>query len=133
MARTATGRWPRTWPPAALVLRLSQLAASTGRADQAKQLADLISDDGLKAWGKGSAIQFAATPANKTRVEDAELELPTDPKLLRAGYAWGKMWQARRNARIVSAGEATKSIATWPKGTIHPFGLAGIALAQHDK
>ena len=120
-------------PPAALVLRLSQLAASTGRADQAKQLADLILDDGLKAWGKGSAIQFAATPANKTRVEDAELELPTDPKLLRAGHAWGKMWQARRNARIMSAGEATKSIATWPKGTIHPFGLAGIALAQHDK
>ena len=120
-------------PPPALVMRLSQLAASTGRRDQAKQLADLVTEEGQKVWAKGSAIQFAATPSNKNRVEDAELELPSDAKQLRAGHAWGKFWQARQNARHASASDVTKSIVGWPKGTIHPFGLAGIAVAQHEK
>ena len=119
--------------PASQVLRLSQLAAATGRADQAKQLADLIPDEGLKVWAKGSAIQFAATPGNKTKIEDAALEVPDDAKKLRAGHAWGRLWQARHNTRISSAGDTTKAIAGWAKGTIHPFGHAGIALGQHDK
>ena len=119
-------------PPASIVLRLSQLAAATGRVDQAKQLADLIPDEGAKVWAKGSAIQFAATPQNTTRVEDSALEVP-ESKKIRAGHLWGRMWQARHNARTMSASDATKLIQAWPKGTVHPFGLAGIALAQHDK
>jgi hypothetical protein len=119
--------------PSAILTRLAQLAAASGRADQAKQLADLIPDAGLKAWAKGSAIQFAATPENKSKIDDAALEVPSDPKELRAGHAWGRLWQARHNTRVEGASATTKAIASWPTGTIHPFGLAGIALGQHDR
>jgi hypothetical protein len=115
-----------------LLLRLSQLAAATGRMDQSRQLADLIPDEGQRIWAKGSAIQFSATSENKNKVEDSALEVPdSDPKKLRAGHAWGRLWQARQNTRV--GGGDTKSIASWPKGTIQPFGLAGIALGQHDR
>ncbi len=120
-------------PPASIMLRLVQLAAAAGKADHAKQFADLIADEGTKAWAYGCAIQFAAKPENTSRLEDTALELPPDPKKLRAGHFWGRMWQARQNARSLSASEATKLVKAWPAGTIIPFGLAGIALAQHDK
>lgn len=119
-------------PPASLVLRLAQLAAATGKMEQAKQLADLVPDDGLKVWAKGSLLQFAATPGNTSRVEDSALEVPDSSKI-RAGHLWGRMWQARQNARNMSASEATKLVNLWPKGTVRPFGLAGIVVAQHDK
>ena len=119
-------------PPNSVLLRLSQLAASTGRADQSKRLADLITDDGAKVWARGSAIQFAATPENKNKVEDGTLEEPNDPKKLRAGHFGGRLWMARQNARV-NEGEAAKAVNAWPKGVAKPFGMAGIALAQHDK
>lgn len=119
-------------PPASVVLRLSQLAAASGRMEQSKQLADLIPDEGLKVWAKGSAIQYAATPTNTATVEDSALEVP-DASRIRAGHMWGRYWQARQNARHMSASEATKLVNLWPKGTIRPFGLAGIAVAQHEK
>lgn len=119
-------------PPASIVLRLSQLAAAAGKMEQSKMLADLIPDEGLKAWAKGSALQFAAKPGNTTRVEDSALEVPDSSKI-KSGHLWGRMWQARQNARSLSASEATKLVNLWPKGTVRPFGLAGIAVAQHDK
>jgi hypothetical protein len=119
-------------PPASIVLRLSQLAAAAGKMEQSKMLADLIPDDSLKAWAKGSALQFAAKPGNTARVEDSALEVPDSSKI-RAGHLWGRMWQARQNARSLSASEATKLVNLWPKGTVRPFALAGVAVAQHDK
>jgi len=127
-----TAKSPTKEPiPGSLLLRLSQIAASTGRLDQSKQLADLIPDEGQRVWAKGAAIQFSATVENKSKLDDAVLETPDDPKKLRAGHAWGRLWQARHNTRAVGAD--TKLIAGWSKGTIKPFGLAGIALGQHDK
>jgi hypothetical protein len=120
-------------PPATVVLRLVQLAASANRPDQAKSLSDAIPDEGVKAWAKGSAIQFAATPENKNKIEDAAFEVPDDPKRLRAGHFQGKLWQSRQNARSMSASDATKAVNLWPRAVLKPFGLAGIALAQQDK
>lgn len=120
-------------PPSPVVLRLAQLAASRNRMDQVKTLSDAIPDEGAKAWAKGSAIQFAATPENKNKVDDAAVEVPDDSKKMRAGHFQGKFWQARQNARLTSASEATKAVNLWPKSVLKPFGLAGIALAQKDK
>lgn len=120
--------------PSAVVFRLAQLAAAAGKAEPAKQLADLIPDDGLKAWAKGDAIRLASTSENKTAMEEAALEVPADPKQLRAGHAWGRLWLARHNAKVSGdKGKETKAIANWPKGTLHPFGLAGIALGLQDR
>ena len=118
-------------PPASIIVRLAQLAAEAGRMDQAKQLSDLVPDEGANVWAKGSAIQFYASKRTD-RIEDSALEVP-ESKKIRAGHLWGRMWQARQNARTMSASDASKLIQLWPKGTVQPFGLAGIALAQHDK
>lgn len=119
--------------PSAVVFRLAQLAAAAGKTDSAKQLADLIPDDGLKAWAKGDAIRLASTSENKTAMDEAAAEVPADPKQLRAGHAWGRLWLARHNAKVSGdKGKETKAIANWPKGTVHPFGLAGIALGLQD-
>jgi hypothetical protein len=119
-------------PPNSVLLRLSQLAASVGRADQSKQLAALIPDEGAKTWARGSAIQFAATKENKSKLEDGTMDYPDDPKKLRAGHFWARYWTGRQNARANEA-EAKKAINLWPVGTAKPFGMAGIAMAQHDK
>ena len=120
-------------PPGAILVRLAQLAAAANRPDQAKTLADLAGDDGAKAWAKGSGLAAAATPENKNKLEDAAMEIPDDAKKLRAGHFFGRLWLARQNGRLTSASDATKPVNLWPKGTVKPFGLAGIAVAQHEK
>jgi hypothetical protein len=120
-----------TFPPS-LVLRLSQLAAATGHPEDARTLADLIPDEGLRAWAKGSCFQFQATAENKSKLDDAWFEMPADPSKLRAGHAWGKLWLARHNARLGQK-ETLAAVNLWNKGTIRPFGLVGAALAQHDR
>lgn len=116
-------------PPSNAVLRLSQLAAAAGKADQARQLAAAIPDEGLKEWAMGDAIRQSATPENKTPADASSTTVPDDPKKLRAGHAWGRFWVARHNMRLTrDQSKLTKEVATWPKGTVHPFGMAGIAV-----
>jgi hypothetical protein len=133
IAAQAKGRKDAPPPPAPLVLRLSELAAAAGRPDQAKVLADLIADEGSRVWARGDAVHLAATPENKSAADLAAVEVPDDAKKLRVGHAWGALWVARQTARVKGGGDAKKMVDLWPKGTIRPFGLAGIALGQQER
>ncbi|MDB5307364.1 MAG: hypothetical protein JWO38_1566 [Gemmataceae bacterium] len=120
--------------PLFTVYRLAQLAAAAGKAEPAKQLADSLADDGLKAWAKGEAVRLTATPENKAPREATAAELPDDPKKLRAGHAWACLWIVRHNVRLSGdKGKEMKMVNLWPKGAIHPFGTAGIALGLQDR
>ncbi|MBA4186701.1 MAG: hypothetical protein C0467_01660 [Planctomycetaceae bacterium] len=115
------------------VLRLSQIAAISGKHEQSKTLADSLADDGLKAWAKGDAVRLrlASNPAEKA--DENWVELPDDPKKVRAGHAWGRMWVARQNAKeSQNPNKERKATANWPP-TVRPFALAGIALGLQDK
>jgi hypothetical protein len=122
---------PGSAPPS-LLLRLAQLAGAAGKADAAKQLADAIPDDGLKAWAKADALRLAA--AEKTPLDESAFEVPTDPAKLRAGHGWGRFWVARHNTRL-SGGNAKElaAVKNWPGGTVAPLGLAGIALGKREQ
>lgn len=120
------------FPPYAL-LRLSQVAAAAGKHEQAKQFADAMPDDALKAWARGDAVRrrLAATPNEKA--DEAWAELPDDPKKFRAGHAWGRLWVARQNARISGDRAAqVKAVDAWP-ALISAFGKAGVALGLQDR
>jgi hypothetical protein len=121
-------------PPPLVVLQLAQLAAAAGKADMAKGFADTLTDEGLKAWARGDAIRFGSTPENTSPLDEATAELPDDLRKLRAGNAWGRIWVARHNTRLSgNRGKETKAIDKWSKGTVHPFGLAGVALGLKDR
>ncbi|MBP3954177.1 hypothetical protein J8F10_02555 [Gemmata sp. G18] len=117
------------------VLRLAQIAAEKNKHDQAKEFANLITDDGLKAWAKGTLIQARAGAAPKDKADEAWAELPPadKPKDVRAGHAWGLLWVARQNTRLSGDRSAElKAVTGWP--TVGgPFGKAGIALGLQDK
>ena len=114
-------------------IRLAQIAAAAGRHDQAKQFADLLPDESAKAWAKGDAGRLRIALAPKDKADEGWVEVPTDPKALRAGHAWGRMWVARQNTRL--SGKLTPevtAVTAWPSPLV-PFGKAGVALGLQDR
>ena len=115
------------------VLRLAQVAAAAGKFDQAKQFADQLADDSLKAWAKGDALRLRLAAVPKEKGEEEWAAVADDPKKLRAGHAWGRLWLARQNARITGDRTAgVKAVIAWPSPIV-PFGKAGVALGIQDQ
>ncbi|AMV26333.1 hypothetical protein VT84_18190 [Gemmata sp. SH-PL17] len=116
------------------VLRLAQIAAEKNKPDLAKELANLIADDGMKAWARGAIVQARSGAGSKDKADESWVELPPadKPKEVRAGHAWGLLWVARQNTRLSGDHSAElKIVNTWPTVGI-PFGKAGIALGLQD-
>ena len=115
------------------VLRLAQIAAAAGKHDQAKQFADALADESLKAWAKGDAARLRLAAAPKDKGDEAWVELPDDPKKFRAGHAWGRLSIARQNTRVSGNRDAeVKAVSAWPAALV-PFGKAGVALGLQDR
>ncbi|HEV3437838.1 MAG TPA: hypothetical protein VG122_10790 [Gemmata sp.] len=115
------------------ILRLSQIAATAGWAEQAKTFANALTDESLKAWATGDAVHLRLVTNPKDKADEAAVEVPEDQKKVKVGHAWGMFWIARRNAMI--SGDRTgekKATTVWPS-QIHPFALAGIALGLQDR
>ena len=83
-------------------------------------------------WAKADAYRLGLKADSKDPADEAAVEVPNDPAKLRVGHAWGRLWVSRHNTRIAAKWDK-QSIKDWPKGTIHPFGLAGIALGQKER
>jgi hypothetical protein len=119
--------------PPALIFRLSQIAAASGWADPAREIADSIADEGFRTWARAEALRLRLLLNPREKAEDTSLEIPEDPKRLRVGHVWGKMWVARRNASLTHDRNAeTKGATSW-SGPIRPFVLAGAALGLQDQ
>lgn len=118
-------------PPFTL-LRLAQLAGAMNKFEHVKTFADAITDDGLKAWAAADAVRWKLAAARGEKATDALVELPDDPKKLFAGHAWGRLAVARHNAALAKTRDAVKEFTNWPRSTIHPFALAGVALGLQD-
>jgi hypothetical protein len=115
------------------VFRLSQIAAAAGKHDLAKQFAEQLSDESLKAWAKGDAVRLRLAAAPKEKADESWAELPDDMKKIRAGHAWGRLWVARQNTRVSgNRSDEVKAVSAWPVPVI-PFGKAGVALGLQDR
>jgi hypothetical protein len=114
-------------------LKLVQVAAAAGKPDLAKQLADALADEGLKAWAKGDAVRARAEAAPKDKADESFAEVPDDTKRIKTGHLWGRLWVARQNTRANADRTAqAKAVAAWPTPAV-PFGKAGVALGLQDK
>lgn len=126
------GRKDATVSPS-LVLRLSQIAAATGKPDLAKQFAQALPDESARAWAAGDGAHLRIAAAPKEKADEGLVELPDDPKKYRAGHAWGRLSVARQNAKLSGDRSAeTKAVSAWPTG-ISAYGKAGVALGIQDK
>lgn len=119
-------------PSPYVLLRLAQVAGAANKFDAAKQFADAVPDEALRGWARGDAVRARAVAAPKEKADEAWADLPDDPKKLRAGHAWGRLWVARLNARATGDRSAgAKAVAAWPSPVV-PFGKAGVALGLQD-
>ena len=116
------------------VLRLAQIGFEKGKYLQAKELADSLSDDSLKAWAYGDGVRLRVRANANEKAEDGWFEVPSQSDKLRAGHAWGRYWIARQNARLSGDRTAEKRVVDgWSPAPLRPFGLAGIALGLQDR
>lgn len=115
------------------LLRLAQIAAAAGNHELAKKFAALIPDEGLKAWATGDAVRLRLATVPKEKGDEAWAEVPDDPKKVRAGQAWARLWLARHNTHVSGKrDESVKAVSAWPTPIV-PFGKAGVALGLQDK
>jgi hypothetical protein len=117
--------------PQYVLLKLSQLATVAAKAEHAKTFTDALTDEGLKAWAKSDGLR-QRLQSKRENSEESAAELPDDIKKYRVGHAWGRLAIARSNAALAKDRGVAKGFGGWPKGTIHPFALAGVALGLQD-
>jgi hypothetical protein len=116
------------------VLRLAQIGFATGNNQQAKQLADTLTDDGMKAWAFGDSVRQRILAAPKEKAEEEWFEVPVTSDKLRVGHAWGRFWMARHNTGLSGDRDAEqKAVAGWSPAPVRAFGYAGIALGLQDR
>jgi hypothetical protein len=118
-------------------LTLLRLAAQAGRANQPDKIEALvksISSDAYKAWARAEALRLQLAASGEKPGEEAQAEVPTNPKDARVGHAWGRLALARHNARVTGNDpDASVRYDSWGAGTFRPFGLAGLALGLQDR
>jgi hypothetical protein len=115
------------------ILRLTQIAAASGMAEQAKTIAGALTDEGIREWALGDTFRIRPTTNTKEKLEASALDRPEDEKMLKVGHIWGLYWIARRNAaESGDRGKEKEKTEAWPKPA-KPFGLAGIALGLQDR
>ena len=97
--------------PEPLLLRLAQMSARAGAAEQADEFTKMISSD-LKPFAKAEVLRnkLAANPGQPPKDDDAELPPEPDAKKLKVGHAWGRLALARH-------GGARTATATWQRPT----------------
>jgi hypothetical protein len=119
--------------PQSVILRLAQIGFEKGHP-QAKELANTLADEGLKAWAYGDGIRLRVLANPQEKADEGWFEVPNLPEKLRAGHAWGRLWMARQNARLSGDRKAEKKVvAAWSPAPLRAFGLAGIALGLQDR
>lgn len=130
-AKLITGEAKGLVPPWVIV-RACRVYALIGKPTEAEKLADALPDATTKAWGKLEAFRgkLLQAKAAKTKGTDTWLDDVGDPtKSVAAAKAREEL--ARHNATI--DGSYQRTIESWPKGTVKPFGIAGSILGQQDK
>lgn len=114
------------------IIRITLAAANSGQVDMSHELANTLTDEGLRAWLKAAVIRELVASRPDQKAEETWAEAPDDPKRFRAGHALGRMLVARHNTQLSHDREKEKKeTALWPTPA-RPFALAGIALGLQD-
>ncbi|MCZ2341220.1 MAG: hypothetical protein LC104_05410 [Bacteroidales bacterium] len=116
------------------LLRLVRSAAQAQQGELAEKLRDGIADEGLRCWARAEMLRHQLTHATGTTLVDpTTVEVPSDPKQLRAGHARARMTIVRYNARLEGSSSWKNKFDDWGAGSLKGFGLAGLALGLQDR
>jgi len=112
-------------------IRLCRLLGKAGRFDLAESVAGSLSDEQAKSWARLEALRGRLAQAKSQKGEDGWLDTVGDPTK-HAAAAKAREELARHNAAVGAGGEYQVTVKSWPKGTVRPFGLAGLVLGGLD-
>lgn len=113
--------------------RIVELCARINKMDKAQTILDAIPDPSIRAWARLEMFRLKLPGQAKQKIDEQGLEGQANPPgNTPLATAIGLAEVARHNAALGESNYA-KSIASWAKGTIRPFGYAGTALGQQDR
>jgi hypothetical protein len=110
-----------------VLLRLARQAARATLADKADVFVTAIGKDDAKAWARLEAVRAAQA------TDESAAEVPADAKDLKVGHALARLAVARQAAKATGDTSVTVRYDGWGRGTIRPFGYAGLALGLQDR
>jgi hypothetical protein len=117
--------------PTGLTIRLCRLLAKAGKFDVAESLVSGLPDEPSKGWARLEILRGRLAAAGNAKAEDSWLPPIGDPaKSPAAARAHEEI--ARHNAAAGIADYQT-TVKGWPKGTVQPFGTAGLILGRQDR
>jgi len=111
-----------------LLVRGVELATRANKTEAGQILLDAIKDESIKSWARLEVLRVKLAGQRQKKADDKWLEAIPDPADARLAPALAQAEFARHNT---NAGEKFDADSL-PKGTIRPFGYAGIALGRQD-
>jgi tetratricopeptide (TPR) repeat protein len=112
------------------LLRVVELSTQAGKTDTANAVLDLMKGNPVEPWARLQVfrVKLAADPKQKS---DYTLIEAIDANRLPAALAQAEA--ARRNTVVGDASYRRLTVEPLAKGTLRPFGYAGIALGEQDR
>lgn len=115
-----------------IVARVARHLAQVGRAEAGELLAASLADEAARSWARLGVLRGRLAQGKDAKGDDTWLDSIGDPTKFPAA-AKAREDMARHNARVGSGGDYRTAVKSWPKGTVRPFGEAGLILGGLDR
>ncbi len=113
-----------------VTVKACRVLGKIGKGERAYEVANLTSNIQAGDWAKVEALRGRLNADPTAKVEETWADGVGDaPKSLAAAKA--RELVARQNAGIDNSFQ--RAVNAWPKGTVRPFGTAGLVLGQQDR
>ncbi len=111
-------------------IRACRLFGRIGKAPRVNEVADFSTNEQARGWAKVEGLRARYNVDHTVQAEEGWADAVGDSaKLVAAAKA--RELVARQNAGIDNSFKRT--VDAWPKGTVRPFGTAGLVLGQQDR
>lgn len=111
-------------------IRACRLFGRIGKLDRANAVAELNSNQQTHSWAKLEGLRAHLNANPDLKVDETILTNVGEPATFLAA-AKARELVARHNAGIDNKFE--NAVKAWPKGSVRPFGTAGLILGQQDR
>lgn len=112
-----------------VTVKICRLLAKAGRGDSAESLAATMPDKEAQSWARLEILRGRLAQSNQKGESELLTAIGDATKVPAAAKAHEEL--ARHNA--LNGHDYSAIIKTWPKGTVKPFGDAGLLLGKQDK
>ncbi|HEY2787753.1 MAG TPA: hypothetical protein VGJ05_22540 [Fimbriiglobus sp.] len=112
---------------------LARAAGRVGKDEAARRFSSApLTDDG-KAHAVAELMRGKLAAIGNQKADPAWADVPEDAKMIKVGHLIARAMIARHNGRVTGDAGLAKDYESWPKGTVRPFGYAGLVLGLQDR